>query len=131
MANRGSKQIYPLKTSFLDDSRGVSGKIFESDILGKIDYYCIFRPLFSNIFPKFSKIAPSGQKMGKTTPPYEEMLGKQTTPLTLRFLTETEKGRKIVREPLVCISQNDDSYSHIFLVFIWFWVIFFCMAEYR
>ena len=72
--NRGSKKFYPLKTRFLDDSRGVSGKnFFEPKIFGKIDFYCIFRPLFFENLPKFSKTAPSAPIFGPFGPENEKI----------------------------------------------------------
>ena len=56
--NRGSKKFYPLKTRFLDDSRGVSGKFFlEPKIFGKIDFYCIeeMTYILRTIFNTFTK----------------------------------------------------------------------------
>ena len=77
----------PLKTCFLDESRGVSGKIFENPkFLAKIEFYCIFRPLFFENLPKFSKTAPSapifgpfGPENGQAIPP-EEILVKRSPP---------------------------------------------------
>ena len=37
----GGQKIDPLKTRFLDDSREVSRKNFESKVFGKFDFYCI------------------------------------------------------------------------------------------
>ena len=104
--NRGSKKFYPLKTRFLDDSRGVSGKIFfEPKIFGKIDFYCIFRPLFFENLPKFSKTAPSapifgpfGPENGQAIPP-EEILVKRSPPESSDG--KCEGGRKVVKKTLV------------------------------
>ena len=65
-----------LNTRFLEGSRGVSGKkIFEPKTFGKIDFYCIFGPLFSKICQNFLKrhprrrfSGPSGPKMFKRSP---------------------------------------------------------------
>ena len=94
--NRGSKKFYPLKTRFLDDSRGVSGKIFlEPKIFGKIDFYCIFRPLFSKICQNFLKrrlrrrfSGPSGPKMVKRSP----LRKFWSSDPPLRAPTESKKG---------------------------------------
>ena len=56
-------KIDPIKTRFFDDSRGVSGKIFNEvfrknlnlNIFFIIDFYCNFILLFSTICPKFYK----------------------------------------------------------------------------
>ena len=70
----------PLKTCFLDESRGLSGKIFENpNFLAKIKFYCIFRPLFSKITPKFSKMAPTAPNFWalpqKSCPPNAKISG--------------------------------------------------------
>ena len=48
--------LTPLKTHFLDVSRGVSGKLCLK--VQKIDFYSIFKPQFFENLLKFSKMAP-------------------------------------------------------------------------
>ena len=78
--NRGSKKLPP-KTPFSGRfTRVVRKFFFEPKIFGKIDFYCIFRPLFSRICQNFLSrhlrrrfSGPSGPKMVKRPPP---LMGK-------------------------------------------------------
>ena len=60
---------WPHKNPFLDDSRGVSGIVFSwIQIFSKIDFYCIFRPLFFKKLPKVSKTTPPAPFSGALHP---------------------------------------------------------------
>ena len=77
--NRGSKKFYPLKTRFLDDSRGVSGKFFlNPKFLEKLIYIAFLGHFFTKICQIFLKRRLRARKW--TSQPPEEFLGKPTPP---------------------------------------------------
>ena len=94
--NRGSKKFYPLKPVFWTIHEGCPEIFFEPKIFGKIDFYCIFRPLFFENLPKFSKTAPSapifgpfGPENGQAIPPLRKFWSSDPP---LRAPTESKKG---------------------------------------
>ena len=89
------KKKFQLETFFLNP------KFF-----GKIDFYCIFRPLFFENLPKFSKTAPSapifgpfGPENGQAIPPWGNF--GQAIPPPESSDGKCEGGRKVVRKTLL------------------------------